>query len=68
VAPGGAFDAGSDAMPTYEYICRQCKKRFDVVLTLSEHAKRPKQPCPKCKSRKVEQLVSAFQAVTSKKA
>jgi putative FmdB family regulatory protein len=55
-------------MPTYEYICRKCNKRFDVMLTLSDHAKRPKQPCPKCKSRDVEQRISAFQAVTSKKA
>jgi putative FmdB family regulatory protein len=55
-------------MPTYEYLCKQCNKRFDVVLTLSDHAKHPKQPCPKCKSRNVEQRVSAFKAVTSKKA
>jgi hypothetical protein len=34
---------------------------------LSQHAKQPKPSCPKCSSRKVEQLVSRFQAITNKK-
>ncbi len=55
-------------MPTYEYACKQCNKRFEVMITLTEHARRPRQPCPKCKSTKGEQLGSGFQVVTSKKA
>jgi putative FmdB family regulatory protein len=53
-------------MPTYEYYCKECKKTFDVTLTLTEHEK-GHVACPKCKSKKVEQKAAAFFAVTSKK-
>jgi putative FmdB family regulatory protein len=53
-------------MPLYEYVCEDCKKQFTTVLTLSEHDAE-KVTCPHCGSKNVEQLVSAFYAVTSKK-
>ena len=53
-------------MPHYDYRCRDCKKRFSKILTLSEYG-RGKVKCPKCGSRKVEQVLSSFFAVTSKK-
>jgi len=28
-------------MPTYDYICLDCRKRFDVFLTYSEYGARP---------------------------
>ena len=54
-------------MPTYEYRCKECGRRFSKSMTLSQHDRRTKSPCPKCQSRKTEQLPSSFQAVTSKK-
>jgi len=53
-------------MPVYDYICKDCKKSFELVLTLSEHDK-DKIKCPKCGSTRVEQESAAFFAVTSKK-
>ncbi|HUJ95947.1 MAG TPA: zinc ribbon domain-containing protein [Terriglobales bacterium] len=52
-------------MPVYDYICNDCHKEFEVVLTLSEHDKPI--TCPKCGSKNVEQEAAAFFAVTSKK-
>ena len=53
-------------MPQYEFLCQTCKKKFSVVLTLSEFEK-GKVKCPKCGSKKLEQQWAAFFAVTSKK-
>ena len=53
-------------MPVYEYKCLDCKKKFSVTLTVSEHDK-SKIKCPGCGSKKVEQQLAAFFAVTSKK-
>jgi putative FmdB family regulatory protein len=52
-------------MPVYDYICQDCQKPFELVLTLHEHEKDIK--CPKCGSRNVEQEATAFFAVTGKK-
>jgi len=54
-------------MPTYEYRCAACNKKFSVTTTVSEHdRKRP--ACPKCKSsRKVSQILSSFTVKTSRK-
>jgi putative FmdB family regulatory protein len=53
-------------MPTYDYTCKACKKHFTVTLTMTEHDKK-RITCPQCKSRKVEQRLTTFFAVTSKK-
>jgi putative FmdB family regulatory protein len=53
-------------MPQYEYACKGCKKTFSLVMTLAEYDK-GKVACPICKSKKVEQKVATFFAVTSKK-
>jgi len=53
-------------MPVYDYICNDCHKEFEVVLTLTEHDK-DKIACPKCRSKNVEQEAAAFFAVTSRK-
>ncbi|MGO9083767.1 MAG: FmdB family zinc ribbon protein [Candidatus Sulfotelmatobacter sp.] len=53
-------------MPVYDYVCLDCHKPFETVLTLSEHDKdTPK--CPHCGSKNVEQEAAAFFAVTSRK-
>lgn len=53
-------------MPVYDFRCAKCGKKFSVTLTIAEYGKQ-KVKCPKCGSRKVEQQVAAFYAVTSKK-
>jgi putative FmdB family regulatory protein len=53
-------------MPTYEYECKDCKKKFTVILSISEHGK-TKASCPKCKGKKVKQIISAFMTKTSRK-
>jgi putative FmdB family regulatory protein len=53
-------------MPTYDYKCRDCNKKFSLVLTVEVHDKK-KVKCPSCQSRKVDQQLAAFYAVTSKK-
>ena len=53
-------------MPTYDYICLGCRKKFSVYLTIADHDKR-KAKCPKCGSKKLQQRVEAFFAMTSKK-
>ncbi len=53
-------------MPTYDYVCNKCRKKFTVVMTISEHDKK-KIRCPKCSSLRVEQQFHSFFAVTSKK-
>ena len=53
-------------MPTYEYRCGKCGKRFSVVQRISEHTGRPP-ACPKCKSRSTRQELGPFFAKTGKK-
>ncbi|MEO0072657.1 MAG: zinc ribbon domain-containing protein [candidate division WOR-3 bacterium] len=45
-------------MPIYEYECSDCKEHFEE-LVLSQDASR-KIRCPKCASRRVKRLFSAF--------
>ncbi len=54
-------------MPTYEYECKDCRKKFSVIRTIAEHEK-GKPACPKCNKKEgVRQLMSAFSAKTSRK-
>jgi putative FmdB family regulatory protein len=53
-------------MPAYEYHCQTCDRTFVVYMTLKDHGTKPVQ-CPHCKGTNVEQIVSSFVAVTSKK-
>jgi putative FmdB family regulatory protein len=53
-------------MPTYEYRCRDCHEVFDRVEALADHGSR-RPPCPKCKSKNVEQVLTPFFAKTSHK-
>ena len=54
------------AMPTYEYSCEKCGKRFTLVHRISEHTGRAP-ACPKCRSRSTRQRPAAFFAKTVKK-
>jgi len=53
-------------MPTYDYRCLACHRKFQIVQTISEHEK-AKPKCPKCKSAKVERVLTGSFVKTSKK-
>ena len=53
-------------MPTYDYACRKCGKRFALVMTMSEH-ERKKARCPKCSSVQLDRRIGNTFANTSKK-
>jgi putative FmdB family regulatory protein len=53
-------------MPTYDYRCQNCGKRFSVVQRISQHTGRAP-GCPKCRSRRVRQELGSFFAKTTKK-
>jgi len=42
-------------MPIFEYVCRNCRHRFESIVFGSNHA-----ACPKCESKKLEQQISRF--------
>jgi len=53
-------------MPTYEYSCKVCAKKFSVIMGIAEHG-RKKPKCPKCGSGSVAQRFSGFFSKTSRK-
>jgi len=53
-------------MPVYDYVCKDCKKTFERVLTLHEHDSQQLR-CPQCGGKNIEQQAATFYAVTSKK-
>jgi putative FmdB family regulatory protein len=57
---------GEGDMPTYEYECQACNRKFTLIQSISEHGK-TKVTCPKCKSAKVKQRISGFTTKTSRK-
>jgi putative FmdB family regulatory protein len=57
-------------MPTYEFQCEKCRKRFDLNYSVAEYerAAKKKIKCPKCARRRVLRQISSFEVKTSKKA
>jgi putative FmdB family regulatory protein len=53
-------------MPIYEFICEKCNKPFIEIMSVKEFEKR-KIRCPKCKTKKIRQIINSFYAITSKK-
>lgn len=53
-------------MPIYDFVCNKCKKKFSLTMSVSEYEKKKFQ-CPKCQSKDVQQKISSFQTITSKK-
>jgi len=53
-------------MSVYEYVCRDCKKKFQEVLPITEYGAR-KVVCPACKSKRVERIWGSVHVVTSRK-
>ena len=56
-------------MPTYEFLCQKCKKRFELVCSLEQYDREMKRKpkCPKCGSTSVVRQISAVEVKTSKK-
>ena len=44
-------------MPIFEYLCKECGKKFEAIVYGSQ-----KPECPACKSKKLEQQYSSFSA------
>ena len=57
---------GGIAMPTYDYICRKCKKPVTITLTLREYEE-GKTKCPHCGSVSLKQQITSFMTKTSRK-
>ena len=53
-------------MPMYEYHCQACDRTFTIHQSLEERDAAPVK-CPHCQEPNVEQVLSPFVAVTSKK-
>lgn len=54
-------------MPDYEYKCDECRKRFTKKHTFEEYDRSTRVKCPKCGSQRVERVIGAVFAKTSKK-
>ncbi len=53
-------------MPTYDFKCEKCNKKFTLKLSIAEYETK-KIRCPKCKSTRVKQQIVPFQIITSSK-
>jgi putative FmdB family regulatory protein len=53
-------------MAIYEFRCSRCRQRFSQSMPISQHGRR-RPACPKCHSREVEPVLSAFFAKTVRK-
>jgi putative FmdB family regulatory protein len=51
-------------MPSYDYICLNCRKRFEVFMSYSEYGKRPVQ-CPHCHSEHVRRRIGRIRVLRS---
>ena len=46
-------------MPLYNYQCKKCSQTFEVQATIKEKVAGLRLTCPKCKSHKARQLLTA---------
>jgi len=51
-------------MPTYDFICNQCEKRFDVFLTFSEYGKKAVH-CTHCQSDNIRRRMTKVRIAKS---
>ncbi len=49
-------------MPIFEYICKDCRKRFEALVYGTQQAQ-----CPLCKSTNLDQQISVFSVGASQK-
>jgi putative FmdB family regulatory protein len=53
-------------MPTYEFECKQCSHKFNLLESVAAHAEH-REKCPKCASSDIHSLISVVNVKTSKK-
>ena len=51
-------------MPTYDYTCQDCGRKFDLFMTYAEYGKNPVQ-CPNCQSRHVTRRIGRIRMARS---
>ena len=66
MAFAAALIDGCEPMPTYQYRCEKCGKKFERTESISEHEAMVSK-CPKCGSKKVSFVPGNVYVVTSKK-
>jgi putative FmdB family regulatory protein len=49
-------------MPIYEFKCKKCENKYDLLCKYDKTEKYPKVKCPECGSKKKEKLISNFSA------
>lgn len=56
-------------MPTYEFLCGNCGKLFEIVCSVKEYERQEQKGirCLKCGSPKISRQISGFEVKTSKK-
>jgi putative FmdB family regulatory protein len=37
-------------MPTYDFVCDQCKHKFEISIAIKDYDRYDKKKCPKCKN------------------
>ena len=50
-------------MPLYEYECRECKDRFEVLQSIHDDESTVR--CPKCNADKPKRVLSVFSSTSS---
>ncbi len=53
-------------MPTYEFECKKCGLKFNLLESIAAHDKH-KEVCPKCANKDIKSLISVVSVQTSKK-
>ncbi len=51
-------------MPSYEYRCQDCKRRFEVFMTYADYGKQPV-VCPHCQSERVQRRIGKIRIARS---
>lgn len=51
-------------MPYYDYVCLDCKHRFDIFLTYAEYGARPVS-CPNCRSGRLRRRLTKVRVMRS---
>lgn len=51
-------------MPTYDYRCLDCQKRFEIYMTYAEYGEKPVR-CPACESEQVRRRIGRIRLAKS---
>ena len=46
-------------MPTYDFECQDCRKKFELFLSFAEIASQPTIRCPECASQNIQRVWTA---------